>query len=166
MKKSILIVFVVLVLVGLYFVSRSNIPLKDQPASTISSNVDNSFGKIVNTSQRGAPPKLITLPATNIGSTGVILNGAIIPNGTPVNVWFYVFDTQPQNNIVLQTPAVSITTGVPNQIATPVSYQATGLLPNTKYIYEICESTAQIGLMCAGVREFTTQPIINPNNVR
>lgn len=158
MKKKLFLGIAVLVLVGFYAFFNSDIFINNQSASTIKSNVDVPLnGKGALSPQKSAVPRLLTLPPSNIGTTTVTLHGAATPASINANVWFYVFDPSlPQNSLVLTTPATVLPGQSNSNISVPFSYNATGLLPAKTYDYEICASTAQIGLSCAGVQQFTT----------
>lgn len=117
--------------------------LNDKPYAT------NSSGKV------SVYPWLDTTPATNVTSTSAKLNGQVNPNGEYTTVWFYVFlASGPQQQLVQETTHAFAGNGT-NTMG--FSETITGLTPNTDYVFEICASTPNIGLTCAGVENLKTK---------
>jgi hypothetical protein len=84
-------------------------------------------------------PSVTTIAASNISSTGALLNGSITANGASTAVTFQYGTTTSYGNTV--TASQSPVTG---NSATAVSYSISGLTPNTTYHFRV------VGINTAG----------------
>lgn len=127
----------------------------NQGASVIKANLNHESYVADRTGKVSFYPWLDTEPATNITSTSAKLNGLVNPNGEYTTVWFYVFlASGPQLQLVQETTHAIAGNGT-NTMG--FNETITGLSPNTAYVYEICASTPNVALTCAGVENFKTK---------
>jgi uncharacterized protein (TIGR02145 family) len=109
-----------------------------------------SYGADVSFTTLGQVPECITLPATNISTTGAILNGAINSNSVSTTVTFEYGTTTSygQTTTAVQSPLTG------NSI-TNVSKDISGLTPGRTYHYRV-KSVNSIGTVNGGDMIFVT----------
>lgn len=157
-KKQIfrvVIALVVGIILGNLFLS-GKIQNFDLGASAINANLSNKPNTADPISKVSAYPWLDTTPPTNITSTSAKLNGLVNPNGEYTTVWFYVFSLSGTGQLQI----VQETTHTPAGNGTNTmgfNETVSGLTPNANYVYEICASTPNVSLTCAGVENLKTK---------
>lgn len=156
-KKQIfrsLMALVVGIILGNLFLS-GKIQNFNQGASVINANLSSKPYNADSSGRVSAYPWLDTTAPTNITSTSAKLNGLVNPNGEYTTVWFYVFlASGPQLQLVQETTHTPAGNGT-NTMG--FNETVTGLIPNSNYVYEICASTPNVSLTCAGVEPFRTK---------
>ena len=99
------------------------------------------------------PPSAITNPATNVTATSATLNGTVNANNTTTtNVHFELRTAGGSSHPSLRYPNVSGTSD------TPVSFDVSGLIPNTTYFYRVVAANIA-GTVNGGEQSFTTLPV-------
>jgi hypothetical protein len=97
-------------------------------------------------------------PATNVAATSATLNATASCSGSPPCYWYWQWGTTASGTFPYQSPVGGPYSGSISNL--PLSYDATGLLPDTSYTYEFCgKGDAVPNFVCVSPgTNFTTLP--------
>jgi phosphodiesterase/alkaline phosphatase D-like protein len=101
------------------------------------------------------PPGAVTLPASSLGNSSAVLNGAVNPDHSPTT---YTFRCSPHADMSGATQAHAASAAGSDSTAHPESQTLTGLAPKTTYYFQIV-ATSPAGTTSGSVRSFTTMAL-------
>ncbi len=105
----------------------------------------------------GAPasnlPTVNTSSASNVSTSSAMLAGSVNPHNVSSTYWFEYSTNATLSGTLSTLPA---TQALPGEVATPVSVQASGLTPNTKYYFRLSARTP-LGTTQGNISSFTTK---------
>ncbi|MBL9005653.1 MAG: fibronectin type III domain-containing protein [Myxococcales bacterium] len=123
----------------------------------IASSEGTAFGKVM-TFTTASAPVAVTNAATNVTSSGAVINGAGNPNGSSASGWFRYYTVDPgtcNDSFGWRIPSSGGTSLGAGNTATPFAQSLSGLSPSTTYYYCAMVNNSY-GTSFGAVQSFTT----------